>query len=327
MSSLKPIALRLAAPLAFAAAGAAVASDAAHHAEILQRLPAKERQAYIERLMSARRQTVSVAVDSTPPVLTAFNASTMLNASKANWPFKITVKATDDLSGVQGIYFAATGPSGQSIFAYAYPGFPALSVTVNGGFGNTALTRMLEPGAWKFTSGYAYDVAGNYTYVDEATLDALGNTTFTVANNSGYDSIPPTSLAGQILTPQISLAATVPGAPDEPPYAGARITMGDVGGSVLAGVGRANLDFCLLADEMQCLNLYGTVYAAGLASATFTVGAQIRASDGVVPGTYELKEVALYDQADNVTTLRSSKFGGGVDLGIYFPTTSIKVKP
>ena len=39
----------------------------------------------------------------------------------------------------------------------------------------------------KFVYGYATDVTGNYNYFDEATLDALGNTTFTtVVSKTGY---------------------------------------------------------------------------------------------------------------------------------------------
>lgn len=62
---------------------------------------------------AARRTAGLDAADVTPPVITAFNASTELNVTKAGAPFKVTVKATDDLSGVRHCYFYAYGSHDQ----------------------------------------------------------------------------------------------------------------------------------------------------------------------------------------------------------------------
>jgi hypothetical protein len=143
---------------------------------------------------SRPRAAQSLGADVTGPVLTAFNAPTALNVGKAAAPFKVAVKATDDLSGVQYLYFYANAPGGQYFTLYAYANFPATVVSLSAGHSN--LNRLLEPGAWKIKYGYGYDVAGNYSYFDEAALDALGNTSFTVVNNLGYDVVKPVLTGG-----------------------------------------------------------------------------------------------------------------------------------
>ncbi|MBK6864764.1 MAG: hypothetical protein IPG91_15065 [Ideonella sp.] len=325
MASLPTRLAQLAAGLPLLACAAAFAQSGAP-ADPLEHIAPHERMAYLQQLI-ARQQAARVhaeaAADTTGPVLTAFSAGTTLNISKAEAPFKIKVKATDDKSGVAGTYFYATGPSGQSINAYAYAGYPAKSVSVTGGFNSP--NRMLEPGAWKFKYGYGYDLAGNYSLFDEATLDALGNTTFTVVNSSGYDLVKPLLVSGEVLTPTVSLAAIVPGTTDMHRYVGAKVTASDAGNTALAGVRSVDLNFCKVANPGKCIYLYGNVYANGQASVTLTTGHQLSADS--VTGTFELAYATIYDHANNYTQLTGSKFGGITDFGLIFPTTSIKIEP
>ncbi len=312
----------------FLTGGHAAAGDAHEQSQLIERLAPRDRQAYLQRLVARQhaKRGATLGADATGPVLTAFNASTTLNVSKSSAPFKVFVKATDDLSGVSYLYFDATGPSGQTITAYAAPGYPAKAVSLSGGFQN--LNRMLEPGTWKFTYAYGYDAAGNYSAVDEATLDALGNTTFTVGNNTGHDIVKPLLTSGKVMTPAVSLSALVPGSADSPVYVGVKVTASDAGTTALAGVASVSLYFCKLAEPNVCIYPYGDVFATALSTASLTVGAQVSAANGIVTGTYELKVAYVYDHAGNDTYLHSTNFGGTTDFSALFPGgTTITLVP
>lgn len=293
----------------------------------LEGIAPHERREHVQRLI-ARQKAVgpdAAAADSVGPVLTAFDSGTKVDLGKAAVPFSVTVKATDDLSGVQALYFYATGPSGQIAYAYAAQGYPAKSVTLLGGL--SSINRMLEPGVWKFVYGYATDVAGNYSYFDEATLDALGNTTFTVVNKAGYDLTKPALSSGKLITTAVSLSSRQAGTTDQDRYVGAWLTATDAGNSALAGVRQGYADFCQLADPSRCLHLQGYVYATGKPSVSLAVGAQVSTARGNVPGDYELHSVYLYDYAGNYAHLQSQKFGGTTDFSALFPATVIKLNP
>lgn len=309
--------------LALADAGAQVQPPA----DPLEAIAPHERRDHVQRLV-ARQQAASPqaeASDTVGPVLTAFDSGAKLDLGKAASPFSMTVKATDDLSGVQALYFYATGPSGQIAYAYAAQGYPAKSVTVLGGL--SSMNKMLEPGVWKFTYGYGIDVAGNFSYFDEATLDALGNTSFTVVNKSGYDLTSPTLSSGKLITSSVSLASHQAGTTNQDRYVGAWLTATDAGNSALAGVRQGYADFCQLADPAKCIHLQGYVYATGKASVSLAVGTQVSAARGNAVGDYELHSVYLYDYAGNYTRLQSTKFGGAADFVSLFPATVIKLNP
>lgn len=298
------------------------------HERLLEGLAARERQAYVQRLVARQRaQAVeSLPLDVTGPVLTGFNAQTTLNLDKPATPFKVAVKATDDLSGVTSTTFYAWGPrglEGQQVILIG-AGYPSKGFSVAAGIGN--LNRMLEPGTWKFSWGYAYDAAGNYSYFDEATLDALGNTTFTVVNSGGHDIAAPTLVSGEIMTPAISLSTVVPGTTSTLPYVKIKVGTADTGNSAVAGVGTVAATFCKLDAPAVCLNTAAASFARGQAKATLHVGAQLSA--GTATGTYELYTVDMVDHAANGSTYTSTAFGGTTDFSTYFPGgTTIKIRP
>jgi hypothetical protein len=328
--NLRPRHFRAVAPwlVALFAAAPALAGEAERHAQILERLAPQDRQAYVQRLVAQQqaRAGVSLGADVTGPVLTAFSSGATLNIGKSSLPFKITLKATDDLSGVRSFYFYAFGPSGQQIYVYPSSGFPATSVSLTGGASNS--NRFLEPGAWKFTYGYGYDGAGNYAYYDEAMLDALGNTSFTVVNASGHDVVKPQLTGGKILTHAVSLSALLPGTTDGAPYVKAKATATDAGNTALSGVQSISLYFCMIGAPNTCFYPSGHTYALGLSSATLNVGTQVSAGRGNVAGTYELRYAYIYDQAGNYSLFESTMFGGTTDFSTLFPDgTTIKLKP
>jgi hypothetical protein len=296
--------------------------------DVLGRLALHDLQAHVRQLVAkqqAERSQSAAGADVTPPVLTQFNASATLDLSKAAAPFRINIKATDDLSGLQYLSALATGPSGQTITAFAFSSYPAINFAGFAGF--STIDRLLEPGAWKFTYAYGYDVAGNYFGLDETALAALGNTTFTVVNISGYDPVTPALAGGQIFTPSVSLSGHAAGTTDQDPYVGCKLKLTDAGSTALSGLSQGYAYFCQLADTSKCIYLSGYTYATGLASASFSVGTQVSASRGDVPGNYELYYVHVDDHAGNGKSYTSSKFGGETDFSAIFPTTVIKLKP
>lgn len=307
----------------------AAAADAQDHARIIENLPPPERQAYVQRLVALQqaRASESLAVDVTGPVLTAFNSPTSLNLGKSATPFKVAVKATDELSGVTGAYFYAYGPSGQSLYVSANVGFPLTSFNTPAGV-SSSVSRLLEPGTWTFTYGYVYDAAGNYSYVDQAALEALGSATFTVVNNGGYDIVKPTLVDGKILTPTVSLSSILPGTTAEPPYVQIKVNAADTGNSALSGVRQVQLYFCKVAKPDVCIYPYGRTQATGQAAMSLYVGQQVSAAKGNLTGTYELKTIYIYDQAQNYTYLLGTLFGGTTDFSTMFPSgTKIKLTP
>lgn len=312
-------------------AAAPVAADVAQrHARIIERLAPQEQRAYIERLIAQQqaRAAAGLVTDSTGPTLTAFNSVTTFNLGKGAAPFKVTTKATDDLSGVRYLYFVADGPSGQSLFVYSYGSYYFPSLNSSGSAGFTSINRMAEPGTWKFKYGYGYDLAGNYSYFDEALLDSLGNTTFTVVNNGGYDLVKPLLTAGKIITPAVSLSAVAPGTTDAPPFVGVKVTATDAGNTALAGVRQVQLYFCKLADPNVCIYPVSYSYATGQAMLTMNAGVQVSAASGNLTGSYELKTAYIYDHAGNYTVLTSTAFGGVTDFSTIFPDgRTIKLKP
>jgi len=300
------------------------------HEDVLRSLAPQDREAYVKyivaRQQAERRSAAVAATDTAGPVLTEFKAGTKLDLGKSAAPYKINFKATDNMSGVASLNFYATGPSGQSIYAYGNPGYPATTFSGYGGFGS-AIGRMLEPGTWHFSYGYAYDAAGNYSYFSEADLAALGNTTFTVVNNSGHDVAKPTLTGGKVQSAVVSLSGHPAGSTTKDPYVGVKLDVADTGSTVLAGVQNVYAYFCQLADASKCIYAYGYLYATSVASATISATTQVSAARGHVPGVYELRYVYVYDHAGNYSYYQSNLFSGTTDFSTMFPSTTIKLKP
>ena len=307
-------------------AGAADTADA--HQKAIERLAPAQRPAYLQHLVAQQqaRSAQSLGPDVTGPVLTAFNVPTTLNLAKSAAPFKVALKATDDLSGVLRVYFFAEGPSGQTLTLYASSGFPLASFALPAGI--SSLSRLIEPGTWNVTYGYGYDAAGNVSYFDQPALQALGNTSFAVVNNGGYDKLNPTLVDGKILTPTVSLSAFAPGTSSEPPYVQVKVNATDPGDTAVAGLKQVVLYFCKVAKPDVCIYPSASTYATAQGTMSFFAGTQVSAANGTVTGTYELAYVNIYDHADNATALVGTKFGGPTNFSTLFPSgTTIKVQP
>lgn len=296
-------------------------------AEELSHLSPQERRAYVGRQI-ARQQAAPMqggAIDSTPPALTLFNAGTTLNLAKAAAPFQITIKGTDDLSGLKSVNWDATGPSGQVISGSIDTAFPAASYSGKGGF--AGVSQFLEPGTWTVTHVYGYDWAANFFSLDAAGAAALGNTSFTVSNSGGYDLVKPTLTSGKLITPSKSLSVVAKGTASEDPLIGLKVTVADTGNTAVSGIQSASAILCQLADPGKCIYPVGLTSATGLTSTTLTLKSQVSAARGNVPGAYTLRAVTVMDHAGNFTTLTSTAFGGTTDFSTLFPATVITLTP
>ncbi|MFO1341149.1 MAG: hypothetical protein U1F53_23490 [Burkholderiaceae bacterium] len=265
-------------------------------------------------------------LDVTPPVLTSFNADTTLNLAKPTPPFSVQVKASDDLSGVRTLLFWASGPSGQRIPALVELAYPAKSHDGRVGFGTLFAGRLLQPGVWTITEARVEDAAGNHAEYDHAALAALGNASFTVLNKGNHDATGPGVTSGQVLTPVISLSSPAKGTAGLAPFVGIKVLASDTGNTALAGLAGAEAAFCINGDN-PCIELRATPPGGAQASATLTLGAQVAAALGHVPGEYELCELGVWDQAGNATVLDSVACGGSTDFSLLFPTTKITLTP
>lgn len=270
----------------------------------------------------------AAALDLTPPVLTAFDAGTVLNVAKATPPFSVRVKASDDLSGVRTILFWATGPSGQRIPALVELAYPAKNHDGQVGWGGLFAGRLLQPGTWTIDEARVEDLAGNHAEYDHAALAALGNATFTVVNKGKHDAAAPGIGigSGQVLTPLVSLSGLAKGTANQAPFVGIKVLASDLGSTALAGLAGAEAAFCI-AGNNPCIELRATPLGGAQASATLYLGAQVASALGHLPGTYELCELGVWDQAGNATVLDSVACGGSTDFSLYFPSTTITLAP
>ncbi len=266
------------------------------------------------------------ALDVTPPVLTAFDAGTVLNVTKASPPFSVQVKASDDLSGVRTILFWTSGPSGQRIPALVELAYPVKSHDGRVGYGTLFAGRLLQPGVWTIDEARVEDVAGNHAEYDHAALAALGNTSFTVVNKGSHDTAAPSVGSGQVLTPVVSLSSAAKGTAGLAPFVGIKVLASDTGDTALAGLAGAEAAFCINGDN-PCIELRATPLGGAQASATLYLGTQVATALGHVPGEYELCELGVWDQAGNTIVLDSVACGGSTDFSLLFPTTKITLTP
>ncbi len=310
----------------FGLLGTALAQNASAE-DPLRHIPPHERPAYVQQMMERQAERraagLDAAVDVTGPVITGFNAGTTLNLTKPAAPFKVTVKATDDLSGVRNCEFHAYGPHGQIMYVTAQPGIPSVNFGVVGGLG-PKVSRLHEPGVWKFKNGYCHDAAGNGAIIGEAALDALGNTDFTVVS-AGYDLQKPTLTSGKMLVGAVSLSGHVAGT-TQPPYVGARFEAADTGDSAVAGVSAVYARFCLVASPSTCIHIWGDMYAAGQGVAGVVAGTQVSVGSGNTPGEYPLHSVQVDDSAGNYRLYTSTLFGGTTNFTPMFGGVAPKIK-
>jgi hypothetical protein len=287
----------------------------------LQKLPPEAQQAYVLKRVAqqkARAAAGAVAADTTGPVLTLFDLKA--NAT-AGGQVTAKVAATDDLSGVRGLYLYAYG-NGNAISLYHYWTLPQGS---NQGTAAGDINRFIAPGTYTATWGYLFDEAGNYTYLGTADFAATGNAVVQVSNTKAVDTVPPTVGTGKLLTTKVSLSAVQPGT-DRPAYAGAELSVNDSGESGVSGLREAQMQFCLL-DVSHCFWLFGNTPAVGLGKIKLAMGGQ-PAYYTTVAGKYYLKDVIVTDWGQHSTGYVSTRFGGTADFFTVFPAgDAITLRP
>jgi hypothetical protein len=275
----------------------------------------------IDQQAAHRVERLAAGLDGMPPRLTAIETPVSVDVRFPDATF-ITMKATDDLSGVHWGYAVVTGPHGQKLNAYL--GTSPASKKFSGGMSLSELTAFSEPGTYTVTEMALDDLAGNRVYYDQSTLAHLGRTTFVVKNKGGFDTQAPGLTSGKILTPQLSLSATSPGT-TRGAYAVVRVDAVDAGDTAVAGIRMGSSDFCTL-DMASCFYIWADNMQGG-ANATLRLSGEASAGMGLLPGTYHLRGLQFSDRAGIFQVLTSDKFGGSTDFSQYFPSTTITLVP
>lgn len=260
-------------------------------------------------------------LDTTPPSLLSFKPLAVADAALPAGGFRIDLKASDDLSGVQSIYAYATGPNGRLLTFTGWEFSPGKSLSRS--LSLQGPWTYLEPGTYTFTSARIWDTASNTADYDQAALAALGSTSFTLKNKAGFDVVPPELVSGKILTPSISASAKHPGT-DFPAKVGVDVTARDAGNTATSGVGNFGAVFCTV-DGSECFDVssYGFEFNPGPDAVKLRGGGSVYGS----PGEYHLYTLTLSDLANNQITWTSIEFGGTTDFSTYFPSVAITVAP
>ncbi len=117
--------------------------------------------------------TESEMDDTTPPELVEFSFDpTEVDVTAGPAEVAVTARLTDDLSGVEGVYFSFDGPSGQSFFVFLY----LESGTPNDGSyqGTAIFEQYSEEGIWQVDRMQLFDVVGNAVTLQTSELQGMG---------------------------------------------------------------------------------------------------------------------------------------------------------
>lgn len=307
------------------AAAAAQAQAGGPAAEQLSRMAPRQRVEAIRALaaqQAASRTAKAGHLDTTPPTVTAFDAATRVDASKSIEQLKISLTATDDLSGVDSIMLAAVSPSGQRV--YAYSNGHAGMLQVKAGLALT-LSPFSEPGLWRIESVNVSDLNNNWTSLGQDALKLLGNTEFQVLSKSS-DLVAPTLTSGKILTPEVSLSVPAKGTENQPSAAKVLLNTSDTGTDAVSGPSNSWPSFCL-RDHSVCIyfgsygqSVYGIKKFAEVVANPYLSDAPL--------GEYVLETVGVSDWAGNYRLYTSTEFGGETDFSTLFPFgTVLTIKP
>lgn len=287
-------------------------------------------QAYA-RSITARRAALPAAqvLDSTPPVLQAFQ---IIGDVQADGPLPAALaqmKVQDDLSGLQTWIVTLVGPSGQTV--QRVEGVSTGQKRLEGRFSIGAapvatvpFSRFSEPGEWVVDSVLVSDAAYNLRIYDRDMLAAMGRTRFMVTNTGGHDAVGPRLLKGAIESREVSLSAPPPGTWEGTlPALSVALRTSDEGNGKVSGPAEAIAAFCLPDLRGNCIDRFevqGHVGEYGAQKATLRLGGQPRPDQ--TTGRYVLYYVVLFDQARNMTYL-----GSDTDFSQLFPSTTITVSP
>ncbi len=287
----------------------------------LQKLPPEAQQAYVLQRVAqqkARAAANAVTADTTGPVLTQF---ALKATAAAGGQVSAKVAATDDLSGVRGLYLYAYG-NGNALSLYHYWTLPQGSAQATAA---GDINRFVSPGTYTATWGYLYDEAGNYTYLNASDFAAAGNAVVQVSNPKAIDTVPPTLGSGKVLTTKVSLSAFHPGT-EHPAFAGAELSVNDSGETGVSGLREAQMQFCL-PDLSQCFWLFGNTPAVGASKVKLALGGQ-PVYYASVAGKYYLRSLILTDWGQHSTGYVSTRFGGAADFSTLFPAgDAITLRP
>jgi hypothetical protein len=297
--------------------------------EELRRMSEVEALATLQRVYRAqqalRGQRQASRLDTTPPVLTRFDAGPDLTVSRQLATVRARFEASDDMSGVYSIYALAEVANGIGKLEVRYRA-PLPKKQLKGVMNSrTSGLDLMQPGSYTFAYAYVADYAGNLAVYDRAALSALGDTTLELRNPQGFDTSAPTLISGVVLTPEVALSDHHPGT-DQPPYIAVRLSAEDSGGTVIAGLRNSSAWFCLReVVPWECLPpLLNNQMVTKQSSALLTLASQL---GDVKPGEYHLRSISLNDFADSGRGYFSLDFGGDTDFSRYFPSTTITVTP
>jgi hypothetical protein len=268
------------------------------------------------RTAAVAPRAAASGIDTTPPVLTGFSVGSTVDASLAFAQLPITLKGTDDYSGISVFYIYAQGPNGQWISTAYAPGFQVRKASSMAAFN---FTSQYPSGTWVVQEVDVYDNAGNITYYDHAALAALGNAQFTVLNTfaPALDTSPPAMVSGVILTPTISLSSFAKGSASNPPVAGMQVDIVDTGTPRVSGVQWAQAYFCDVT-ALHCFSTYQQETLAGNASKSARTSGWLYAPY-LAPGDYYLYYMVTVDFQGNYQFLTSQRFGGETDFSTLLP--------
>lgn len=333
---MKALSLMLSAIVTIIPVGTATGStggEASLPMEAILHMPPQQQIEYVKKKVAkqaALPRADAAILDTTPPTLIAFNASTSVNAARAGTQLLVNLTVSDNLSGIRIINFNVKGPSGQWVSGNQYFYSPLLK-NWKGKIAVT-FTPYVEAGVWTVVSMQILDQAGNWEHIDTAQLSALGNNQFSVASNK-LDLVLPTLISGQIRTPVISLSSSPKGTDLNYALVGVKLRSSDTGNTVVAGVKEVWANFCL-PDESACFSVYDVNNTQKLKNYSFYAGNSLCEEgntdcigQSVPVGEYWLRGVSISDHAGNHTYLESTQFGGATDFSTLFPSTSIDINP
>jgi hypothetical protein len=129
--------------------------------------------------------------DATPPELVDFSLDpTEVDVSMGPVTVACTARMTDDISGVDGMYFWFKGPSGQESFVH----MALVSGTPNDGVyeGTATFEQYAEEGIWQVDLMTLWDVVGNDIILRTSALQGMGFPT-DVSVGCSPSAIEPTS--------------------------------------------------------------------------------------------------------------------------------------
>ena len=150
---------------------------------------ATPRDARTSNVRRSAPRSAATTTDSTPPAVSLFNLPQSVSMAKLGQYLPFTVKARDDLSGINYVLALLNSPSGnQQIEVWTTP------------FGETRLDRRtgqylapnLEPGIWRVQHVRACDLAFNCAEWTGAALQSIKGRQQVEIQNSFYDTTPPT---------------------------------------------------------------------------------------------------------------------------------------